>query len=111
MAKTLLLAWSTPVSEEAVDEFHRWYEETHVPELRAAVPSITAANRYRLRPIGPGPAAPAAGRFLCVYEIDEADAEAVAGALFGAIGDGRISQGQLMDMTGNPPALEWYEHL
>jgi hypothetical protein len=113
MAKSLLLAWATPASPEAEAEFHSWYDQTHIPELRAAIPSITAAHRYQLRPLGPMTAQPdaPAGRFLCVYELDEADVETAAAALGAALASGRISRTETMDTTAFPPALEWYQHL
>ena len=47
MAKGLLLAWSSPASDESDAEFNSWYEDTHIPQVRAAIPSITAVYRYR----------------------------------------------------------------
>jgi hypothetical protein len=110
MAKTLLLAWSTPASEETDAEFNRWYTETHVPELRAAIPSITSVNRYRLTP-ELGAAVPAAGRYLAVYELDSDDAGEAAAQLIEATGGGKVSAPVGMDTAGNAPAIELYQHL
>ena len=109
MAKTLLLVWSSPASADVEDEFNRWYDESHVPELRAAVPSITVAHRYKLRP-EPGQA-PVGTRYLTAYELDEDDVEAAVAAFNGALGSGRVSVTQTIDMTNQPPVIQWYQHL
>ena len=107
MAKTLLLVWSTPASAEVEDEFNRWYAETHIPEVRAAVPSITVVNRYRLHSSLAG--LPEAPRYLTVYEVDDADVDAASALLYGSLGS--TTQTDTIDMTGNPPSIEWYRHL
>ena len=109
MAKTLLLVWSTPASPDVEAEFNRWYDETHVPELRAEIPSISVVNRYRQHPAPGGEPAPS--RYLTVYEVDEADVDAASAALYGALGSGRTTATDTIDMAGHPPAIEWYSHL
>ncbi|SHM67169.1 hypothetical protein [Cryptosporangium aurantiacum] len=109
MAKTLLLAWSSPASAEVEAELNQWYEGSHIPELRAAIPSITVAHRYKLHPAPD--ADPAPTRYLTVYELDEDDVDAAAAALNAAIGSGRMTFTQTINMTEHPPVLEWYEHL
>ena len=50
MAKGLLLAWSSPVSDERDAEFNSWYDDTHIPQVRTAIASITAAGSSADRP-------------------------------------------------------------
>src|SRR5690349_19455989 len=107
MAKTLLLVWSSPASADVEDEFNRWYDESHVPELRAAIPSITVAHRYRLR-AEPGQVGT---RYLTTYEFDEDDVEAAVAAFNGALGSGRVGSTQTIDLTNQPPVIQWYQHL
>lgn len=107
MAKTLLLVATTPASTEVESEYNRWYEETHIPELKAAIPSITVVNRYRLHP-APGSEA-AAPRYLAVYELDEDDAGAATAALFAALPG--TTPSDTIDLAGNPPTMEFYSHL
>ena len=66
------------------DEFNRWYEDTHLPEV-LQVPGIVAARRYALtglqvpgfvagrRSALTGPSAAERPRFLAVYEIETED--------------------------------------
>jgi hypothetical protein len=101
----MLLAWSSPVDEASAEEFHQWYEGTHVPEVREAVPGIVDVRRYGLneftadgRPVT---------RFLAVYEITTDDLPAAAAALGAAAG--RFTPTTAMDRVGEPPVLQWYD--
>ena len=63
-ARGLMLNLAT-VEKEHEDEFNRWYEEEHLPDVRARFPEITRARRYRATD-GEEP------RYLVVYEYDVA---------------------------------------
>jgi hypothetical protein len=59
-----LLVVVVDVDPEHEDEFNRWYDEEHIPEKRAT-PGFRSARRYASHDV--------AGRYLAVYEIDDAD--------------------------------------
>jgi len=61
---TALLVVVVDVPPEHDEAFNRWYDEEHIPEKRAT-PGFRSARRYvsHDRP----------GRYLAVYEIDDAD--------------------------------------
>jgi hypothetical protein len=101
----LLLAWSSPVDDSSAEEFHRWYEEVHVPEVRAAVPGIVDVRRYALTDVSGGDPV---NRFLAVYEIKTDDLAGAAAALGAASAGGQLTPTQSMDYAGAPPVLEWY---
>jgi hypothetical protein len=101
----MLLAWSSPVDEASAEEFHRWYEGTHVPEVRAAVPGIVDVRRYSLNDLT-AEGQPAT-RFLAVYEITTDDLGGAAAALGAAAG--RFTPTTTMDHAGEPPVLQWYD--
>jgi len=48
MAKSMFMAWASPVDDASDTEFNAWYDGTHVPQMRAAIPAITAVHRYRV---------------------------------------------------------------
>jgi hypothetical protein len=104
MAKALFLAWSGPVDDASDAEFVSWYEGTHIPQVRAAIPSISAVHRYRAADV---PGAPA-HRYLAVYELDTDDVAGAMAGLGAAAGEGRIDATPTMDTTVNPPVLQWY---
>jgi len=103
MAKALLLAWSSPASPDQVAEFDEWY--THIPQVRAAVPSITSVSRYEL--VDPGSPEPS-NRYLAVYEIDDTDVAAAAAAMGEGAAAGRIEMTTAMNTTQEPPTAQWY---
>jgi alkanesulfonate monooxygenase SsuD/methylene tetrahydromethanopterin reductase-like flavin-dependent oxidoreductase (luciferase family) len=108
MAKALMLAWSSPVSADRAAEFHDWYERTHIPQVRAAVPAITAVSRYELAdPDAPEPTL----RFLAVYELDDADIGAAAAAVAASAAAGKLAASPAMDLAGRPPMAHWYRAL
>jgi hypothetical protein len=102
----LLLAWSSPVDAASADEFHRFYDETHVPEVRDAVPGIVDVRRYALADVT-ADGAPAT-RFLAIYEIKTDDVTASAAALLSAAKGGKFTPNEYMDTSGQPPELQWY---
>jgi hypothetical protein len=108
MAKALFLAWSNPADEASEAEFESWYEGTHVPQVRAAIPAISAVHRYRAADVPPTPGAPA-HRFLAVYELDTDDVAGAMAALGAAAAGGLLDQTTTMDTTVDPPVLLWYQ--
>jgi hypothetical protein len=58
------------------DEFNRWYDDTHLPEV-LALPGFVAAQRFAQT----GPGAADRPRYLCVYEIETDDLAATLAAL------------------------------
>jgi hypothetical protein len=105
MAKGVFLAWTSPVSPDRLAEFDEWYRETHIPQVRAAVPSISAATRYEL--IDPAADQPSY-RYLTVYELDDADVPAAAAAMNESAAAGKIDMTPAIDLAERPPAAEWY---
>jgi hypothetical protein len=104
MGKSALLAWASPVPDRT-DEFVDWYENVHVPEVRAAIPSIVKVTRYRL--VDPSePKRPA--RFLTIYALGEVDAAEAAQSLGQAVAAGSLRPSGAMDLAGAPPVMQWY---
>lgn len=105
MAKSILLASSSPASVADDEEFGRWYDEVHIPDVRAAIPAITTVGRYKVL------AADALPRYVAIYEIDDADAAGAAAALQGAVGEGRVTMTETMNVTDHPPVVEFLTSL
>jgi hypothetical protein len=104
MAKGVFLAWSSPVSPEQLDEFDEWYHTTHIPQVRAAVPSISDVARYELvDPAADGPS----HRYLTVYELDDADIPAAAAAMNESAAAGKLDPSPAMDLAERPPVAQW----
>jgi len=87
MERGLLLVFSNATRPEVVDEFNRWYSETHIHEL-LAVPGVVAATRYQLDEDQMMPGDDANGRhFLAAYEIEAEDLKSVRDAVMRTSGD------------------------
>lgn len=56
-----LLLFTTDIDRALEDEFHRWYEEEHVPE-RMAIPGFITARRFRAIEGGP--------KYLALYDLE-----------------------------------------
>ena len=106
MSGALLLAWTSPVAGRA-DEYAKWLDEVHVPEVRAAVPAIRRSRRYRLADPQASTGTP---RFLVVHELGTSDVATASAELNEALRTGRIGMSPDMDLTVSPPAVEWHVH-
>lgn len=104
MAKTLLLVWSSPASPDVEETLNSWYDGTHIPELRAALPSITAVNRYQLHGEG------GTIRYLTAYELDEDDIDAATTAFNSVLASGTFTMTNTINMSDAPPVMQWYTH-
>lgn len=98
----VLLVFSDPVPGRE-EEFDRWYDEVHVPEV-LAVPGVVAAQRYRLSELEqpevdgiPSPAPPA-HRFLVVYDLDR-DPQAVMDDFVAQVTSGTMDLSDALDLA------------
>lgn len=102
MAKSVLIAYSSPSSSADEGAFNDWYENTHVGQVRAAVPGITVVSRYRV--FDPASAS-GVSRYVAIYEIDSDDVAAAAAALGAAGATGKFDATTTMDVDVSPPVL------
>jgi hypothetical protein len=94
-----MIVRSEPTSPDAITDFHRWYDEVHLPEI-LAVDGIAAARRF---------AALDGGDFVAVYEI-EGDVATAKANLAAAQSSGAMSRpvGVKLDP---PPTVQWYDQI
>ena len=100
MPKGIMIVESGPVDPAQDAEFNEWYDNTHLPEVRA-VPGFVSGQRYRAHtPDG----APAPGHpYLAIYEIEADDFGDALAAL-----RARRSPSDLVGMNP-PPVVRLYE--
>ena len=80
LAKGIMVVQSSPASADQEDEYNRWYDEIHIPGIRA-IPGFTGARRYRLvRDAGQVPDA-IVHDYLAVYDLDAPDIAEPVGEL------------------------------
>lgn len=72
MANHLMVALSNPMSADQEDEFNRWYNEIHGPEV-ASIEGFRNMTRYRAVAQAVPPSDTPKYRYLCIYELDDID--------------------------------------
>ena len=108
MAESVFMVWTNPIDEASDSEFNDWYSRTHVPQVIEHVPGVVGARRYRVVDL-PGGGGPPAHPNVCVWETDTNDAASVAAGLQAAVESGKLDMTPAMDVTGNPPMVQWFE--
>jgi hypothetical protein len=103
MAEQNLLLVFTNAAAGREDEFHRWYDETHIPDV-LAVPGVVSAQRYAVAPVetpevegAPLPEPPAHG-YLVAYSL-ERDGNEVMDEFVARIGSGEMQLSDVMDFA------------
>jgi len=93
MARHHLLAFTNPVPGRE-DEFNRWYDERHVPDL-LAVPGFVSARRFALTD-ATGQGKPD-WTYLAMYELETDDPDALMAEVRARIGSGAIPATDALD--------------
>ncbi|BDB45570.1 MULTISPECIES: hypothetical protein [Mycobacterium] len=94
MTKSLLFVESKPASSDVVDEYHRWHDEVHIPEM-LAVDGFVSARRWQTD----------GESFITLYEIDT-DVETARTTLRAALDSGKMSRPVVVH-TDPPPAMRY----
>ena len=79
------------------DEFNRWYDERHVPDVLAA-PGFAAVQRFRLAETTPSQSF--THRYLALYEIETDDLAKVQQALGELAGTDAMYISETLDQDG-----------
>jgi hypothetical protein len=95
MAKTLLLVESKPASPQLVDEYHKWHEQTHIPEM-LRVDGFVGARRWQ---------ADDGESFITLYEIDT-EIDTARANLKAALQGGQMSRPVAVE-TEPPPVMRY----
>ena len=98
MARHHLLAFTNPVAGRE-DEFNRWYDERHVPDL-LAVPGFVSAQRFALSD-ATGQGKPG-WTYLALYELETDDLPALMEEVRSRLGTDAIPVSDALDP--NTPA-------
>jgi hypothetical protein len=95
MDRDIFLVESRPKSPEFAATYHRWYEETHIPEI-LAVEGFVGARRLE---------SVEGGSFLAIYDLD-IDPEVAEANLAAARAAGNISPPE--GLEDDPPPVRRY---
>ena len=95
MAKSVLFVESKPASSQQVDEYHRWHDDIHIPEM-LSIDGFVPARRWQPED---------AETFITVYKI-AVDVETAKANLKAAFQSGRMTNPVGVDP--NTPAVMRY---
>lgn len=105
-----LFVQSSPVSRDVEDEFDRWYDTVHIPQVVARVAGVVRGTRYiELSTSGEPLTAEAVRRRLTIYELDNDDVLATMASLGQAMSDGSLESSPLVDRKVNPPQISAWQ--
>ena len=94
MTESLLFVESQPASPDLVDEYHRWHDDVHVPEM-LTIDGFVSARRWQTD----GPT------FVTLYEIDT-DVNTARTNLKAAFAEGRMTTPVAVE-TQPPPVMRY----
>jgi hypothetical protein len=98
--RSYYLVYTNPV-EGREDEYNRWYDEVHIPDLLQIAGGFSSAQRFRIADEQRAGASVSPYGYLCIYEID-GDVEATFAAIDEADRQGRIRKSPaLSDMRSS----------
>lgn len=101
MARYILVVHSN-ASVGQDDEYNKWYEDIHLPEV-LAIEGFVSAQRFRLN--GNPPRGTATHQYLAIYEMDTNDPHGAMAALQKAVGNGDVRMSEAIDMASVSAAI------
>ena len=108
MPKAVLLAWSGPTSIETDDEYNRWYEDVHVPQVIEAVGKPATVTRQVLVDPRSGEV-DSVPKYLATYEFDDVDVSTAHAALMSAFRAQKLDMSPAIDASAGD--MQWYTRL
>jgi hypothetical protein len=108
MPKAIFFVQTQAASPEQEDEYHRWYDETHIPQL-CEIPGIVSARRFDLVGTGAGPADPSIPKHAAIYEIEADDLDEVFAEMARRSADGRTQSSDALQRDPPPVRLLYVE--
>ncbi len=82
------------------DEFNRWYDQVHVPQL-LAIPGLVTARRYRLDQRQMRGTRKRPYEYLTLYEIESDDPKAVGDQIIERALDGHVVVSPTLDVANS----------
>ena len=103
MSKSALIATASVKTEADVPAYNEWYDNTHIPEVCAALACVTNVTRFSI--IDPTTGEASKVRMTAIYELETEDLQAAAAKFFAALPT--MNRTELMDREIDPPAMQW----
>jgi hypothetical protein len=88
MPKAIMLVWSNPSEPSREDEYNKWYDSEHIPDV-LKIPAFTGATRYKVSEAQFGPVNTPA-QYIAIYEVDTDDLTAIPQIMADAFASGEL---------------------
>lgn len=95
MPRFSMLVSTNPVPGRE-DEFNRWYDAQHLPDV-LRLDGMVAAQRFRLADAEPAQDAP--HRYLAIYEVEAESMEAASKVLTDGFASGALPMSDALDLS------------
>jgi len=104
MGRHVMVVYTNPVEGEE-DEYNKWYDETHLPDV-VAVPGVVSGRRLQLAEVA-GVGEGATHKYLAFYEID-GDPAAVMAEIGARVANGQMFLSSAADLAGSSLSIFTY---
>lgn len=108
MPKAVFVVQSQASDDSREDEYHKWYDNTHIPQL-CDIPGINSARRFTLLNAGFAEADPSIPKHLAIYELEADDLDTVMQEIMTRSGDGRMEVSDALAQDPPPVTLLYVE--
>ncbi|MFF0814641.1 hypothetical protein ACFYVR_05725 [Rhodococcus sp. NPDC003318] len=95
MARGIIYVESGPISPEREEEYNKWYDEIHLPDVVATEGYVSAR---RFAPVADG------GPYIAIYEIEGDDLQAIYDRMYEAYNAGKFRMSDSLK-TPEPPVV------
>ena len=108
IVRAILIAHVQP-KDNLEDEFNRWYDDIHIPQVVDRLAGVVSGKRYRYaeEQLVDASGAPPT-RYLTMYEIETHDLADTVDRLGAALTDGTLDMSESLDTENQPPILHFY---
>lgn len=100
MPKVVLIVHSRPVEPSREDEFNKWYDEVHIPDV-TSVSGVVSGRRFKKA----GGADDGGYPYLAIYELDTEDVGATMKELVDRTGDGTFVMSEAFEQDSASSGL------
>lgn len=112
--KGILFVVTSPKAGQE-DEYHEWYNNTHLPEVLAAVDGLRYARRFAPVDLSvpefvPGGVFGRAEDFVAIYDVEADDLEKATEALFEGFRDGTVTFKDVLQLDP-PPQIRLFRQI
>jgi hypothetical protein len=94
MPKARMIVWSNPSEPSREDEFNKWYDTTHAPDVLKLAP-FTSVQRFKVSDAQFGPV-DTPGSYLAVYDVDTEDLNQIPQIMMDAFTSGALPMNDVL---------------